>query len=323
MGSFCFFVTNVALLGGLIGVTVASPAAGAVLAGLVGVLLVLGPTARERWDRRHAVVRATKWLRTRPDPVTLAFAIGGPDRVTDLIIADLVRHERAMLSDGGLHRIPGQPPASALSASARPLTDAVLAAAAEAPVPIAKVRGVVHEQPLTATLWNETAKAGMVRHPHARGRSQNAALVWALGLGLPLPVPAYIGLSSIDPGPDADTRLRLGWFVLLGLVELASVPIVATPLIVYFLLLNRISGYGPDPRTQAGLRLADLAAAEQWAATGAYPEALAGAVTDPGRWQLDLAPDKLDAEAKPEALKDSADEPEPVADDVRLSGDGR
>jgi len=316
MGSFFFYVTNVALLGGLIGVTVANPAAGAVFAALGGAFLLLGPTARERWDRRHAVVRATEWLRTRPDPVTLAFAIGGPDRVTDLIIADLVRHERATLSDGGLRRILGQPPASALPASARPLTDAVLAEAAEAPVPIAELRGVVREQPLTATLWNETAKAGLVRHPHSRGRSQNAALVWALGLGLPLPIPAFIGLSAIDPAPDAEFHVRLGWFVLLGLVEFTTVPIVVTPLVVYVLLQNRISGYGPDPRTQAGLRLADLAAAEQWGATGAYPEALAGAATDPGRWQLDLAPDKPDVKAKPEALKDSAD-------DVRLGGGGR
>jgi hypothetical protein len=67
MGSFYFFVTNAALLGGLIGVTVASPAAGAALIGLVLAVLVLGPAARERWDRRRAVARATRWLRTRPD----------------------------------------------------------------------------------------------------------------------------------------------------------------------------------------------------------------------------------------------------------------
>jgi len=189
---------NAVLLDGLIGVIIASPATWAVLTGLAATLLLVVPTVRERRDRRRAVSRARTWLRTKPDPATLAFAIGGPDRVTDLVIADLLRHERAALIDGELYRLPERPPASGLHGYARPLTDAALATAARAPAPIAELRRVVFGQPLTAALWDETARAGLLRHPYAS--------VTALKEHSRMP-PAPAGCPILDSFQDASVVL--------------------------------------------------------------------------------------------------------------------
>jgi hypothetical protein len=238
-------------------------------------------------------------------------------RVTDLVITDFVRHERATLTDGKPHRVPERPQTSDLRPVDRAVTDAVLTAAAEAPTPIAELRRVVHEQPRNAALWDETAGAGLVRHPYARGRLQTWVSGWVFGVGVAVP-----GILIFGVADDIDRIPGAVWNVIAVLLPITVIAMPFTLLYVYDRLRKRISGYGPDPRTQAGLRLAELAADEKWATTGFYPQALAGAATDPGRWQLKMVPDDLDVKGGPEAAKDIVDDVTSIADDLGLRGGG-
>jgi hypothetical protein len=89
VGFFWFFVfVNTVVLGGLVGLAFLNPVVGAVIALPCLVLPFVVPALRERRDRRRAAAVAGARLRARADPVTLAFAIGGPGRVADVIIAD-------------------------------------------------------------------------------------------------------------------------------------------------------------------------------------------------------------------------------------------
>ncbi|GID27028.1 hypothetical protein [Paractinoplanes brasiliensis] len=227
VGFFWLFVLATAVvLGALVGLAFLNPIAGAVVALPALALPFVVPASRERRDRRRAVAGARAWLRARPDPLMLAFAIGGPDRVTDVILADLVRHERLSITDGVLHRSGGDSNATEFPEWARPLTAAVLTEA-ERPIAVQDVRETVHKHPVTTELWERVAADGMIRSPYARGRQQTWISSWLIASALGSLAVVINGLAALQEDiPDA---------VWMALSVLFVVTTVASPFVVLYL----------------------------------------------------------------------------------------
>src|SRR3954462_14582002 len=71
--------------------------------GLIVVALLAGPHVVQWWLGRAGRTErlAARWGDGGPDPVGVAFLCGGPDRVVDLVLSDLVAERRVTLDDGG------------------------------------------------------------------------------------------------------------------------------------------------------------------------------------------------------------------------------
>jgi hypothetical protein len=224
----------------------------------------------------------------------------------------MVRHERASLTDGVLHRSDGGLITTGPPEWVRPLVVTVLAEA-EQPVRVEEVRTTVHEHPVMAELWERVAADGMIRSAYARGREQTWISSWVIASALGSSAVVINGVAAFQEHiPEAV------WAVFSALFVITTVASPFVLLSLYDRRQRRISGYGSDPRTRAGLCLAELAAVEEWSSSGGYPDALTGE----GRWELEVIPDDLGVNGGHDAVRGQVDEVKSVADDLGFRGGG-
>src|SRR4051794_21176178 len=71
--------------------------------GLIVVALLAGPHVIQWWLSRAGRTErlAARWWDAGPGPAEVAFLCGGPDRVVDLVLTDLVAERRVTLGDDG------------------------------------------------------------------------------------------------------------------------------------------------------------------------------------------------------------------------------
>ena len=71
--------------------------------GLVVVALLAGPHVLQWWlgRARRTERLAARWWAAAPDPMEVAHICGGPDRVVDLVVADLVAEDRLTIDEEG------------------------------------------------------------------------------------------------------------------------------------------------------------------------------------------------------------------------------
>jgi uncharacterized protein (TIGR04222 family) len=169
----------------------------------------------------------------------VAMLAGGPGRVVDAVVVDLVEDGRIAGADGVLSHTPGDWP-SGLRVRVRDVVETVVAAVGPADLVAVRERscaiGMVFEME-----FHELARRGLVVSP---SRRDLASIGWALGTFVPLFAVVIAMLLDGSPGAQGSAVLAFG------------VIFVLTPLTV--VLARRRPGYhGRDPRTAAGHALLD------------------------------------------------------------------
>ncbi|GAB1690962.1 TIGR04222 domain-containing membrane protein [Krasilnikovia sp. M28-CT-15] len=224
--------------GGSLAFAVVAPRTACWVLGLIVPVLVAGPHLVQWWlSRARRTERlAARWWRSHPDPLEVAFLCGGPDRVVDLAIADLVAEGRLTVADDG--RLGAAHPAGPHEAAFRQeihsrllhgntdiatLRCAARSASASATAPL--WRAAVHQR-LMLPAWRREHTPWFV-----------AGMIVAVGYSV------AVALGQLQ---------RTGWTLGIGAgaVALGILSLWRTRFLV---------GYGFDPRTAAGLRAAALA----------------------------------------------------------------
>jgi uncharacterized protein (TIGR04222 family) len=214
--------------------------------GLVVVALLAGPHLLQWWlgRARRTERLAARWWAAAPDPMEVAFVCGGPDRVVDLVVADLVAEDRLTIDEQGRlgladgigdereeagfrreihHRLSyGHTDLAALRFSARPAT-------------------------ALQRLWRSAARQGLL----LPGWRREYTHWYVAGAIVVVGYCVAIALGELQQRElDVD---NVTFVVGIGAVGLGVIALWRAKFLV---------GYEFDPRTAAGLRAAELACAD-------------------------------------------------------------
>jgi len=264
------FLVTVVTFGAAIGLAAVAPAASAVV--LVGglVCLLALPDLLVWWERRRAPVIARRWLDTAPGPIEVAFVAGGPGRVADVVVAALAAEERVVVDADALQlSLPAGPEPG--RAGDGELGDAIvgLLGSGEA-VSLADVRYLVGRRPAMRRLWDDGARAGLLRSWWVRNRGRNWLTMATFLTAVAVPLPFAFGAAQQDPPPGGAP---------LGIALLLVAGAVGGPFAILAFTewrRRRLPGYGNDPRTPAGLHATEIASREPWAVRAPWSTALDG-----------------------------------------------
>jgi hypothetical protein len=103
MGCLAWLLAMIGVGGAALGLAVGAPGQAWWILSLIVIALLAGPHVLQRWRARSRRTErlAAAWWATAPDPVEVAFLCGGPDRVIDLVVADLVDEGRLIVDGEG------------------------------------------------------------------------------------------------------------------------------------------------------------------------------------------------------------------------------
>jgi hypothetical protein len=237
--------------------------------GLIVAALLAGPHVVQWWLGRAGRTErlAARWWDAGPGPAEVAFLCGGPDRVVDLVLTDLVAERRVTLGDDGRLALSG-PPADGGPTQPNPPADddglAPVASAADADhdrlgqagegdfrrqivdrlgygaTDVATLRFSVRSVTAVPALWRRAVRQRLVLPAWRREFTHwyLAGAVVAVGYAV------AVAIGGFRPEDD------LTFLVALAAIGLGGVALWRPRFLV---------GYEFDPRTAAGLRAAELA----------------------------------------------------------------
>lgn len=205
--------------------------------GLVVAALLVGPHLLQwRLPRsRLAERRAARWWASDPGPIEVAFLCGGPGRVVDLVVADLVAEGRLTVDDDG-RLAPGRDEPSLHEAGFR---REILDRLSHGNADVAALRFSTRSTTAMPPLWRAAVRHGLMLPAWRREYTPwyVAGAVVAVGYCV------AVALTGIH-------RPELTFGIGTGALALGVVALWRT---------RFLAGYGFDPRTAAGLRAAELA----------------------------------------------------------------
>jgi uncharacterized protein (TIGR04222 family) len=223
---------------------------------LIVVALLAGPHLLQwRLSRARRTERlAARWWASRPAPVEVAFLCGGPDRVVDLVVADLVAEGRLAVDDDG--RL--APAGSAVDEAGSPeagFRREVLNRLSHGSTDVAALRFSARSTTAMPPLWRAAVRQGLMLPAWRREYT-----------------PWYVAGATVAVGYCVAVALgeiqrNLTFWVGIGAVGLGLVALWRPKLLV---------GYEFDPRTAAGLRAAELARTATGPDDGRYRTAVRG-----------------------------------------------
>jgi uncharacterized protein (TIGR04222 family) len=260
MGCVVEIVLGIAAGFGMLAAATQAPGPAAAGLGLILVAALAGPELADRHGRRSARVvrRARRWIDEVDDPVEVAFALGGPTRVADVVLADLVADglvevdgTRLVAVPSGSER-PGDPapepdsPGQVDALVRRRLLDRLTAVPASW---VEQVRRDTARDTALVPLWRAALAAGLLRTPVQRRYTQLwitlAASASTFGLCI-----ALLNLPALDLHVGSTAGFGLG----------LCVTAAAGGVFVFCMQrAKRLTGYDTDPRSHTGMRIADLA----------------------------------------------------------------
>ena len=214
-----------------------APGAASWVLGLIVAALLAGPHLLQWWLRRAPRTRrlAAGWWAAGPGPVDVAFVCGGPDRVADLVIADLVAEGRLTVeADGRL--APAEPGAGLGEAGFR---REILARLSYGRTDVATLRFTTRSAVAMPPLWRAAVRQRLMLPAWRRENT-----------------PWYVAGAFVAIG--------CGLAVALGEIPRDEFGVGACALALSLFALWRpkiLDGYAFDPRTAAGLLAAELARA--------------------------------------------------------------
>jgi uncharacterized protein (TIGR04222 family) len=218
-----------------------------VLALIVAALLA-GPHVVQRWLSRAGRTErlAAGWWDARPDPIEVAFLCGGPDRVVDLVLTDLLAERRLTIDDQGKLALAGRPDDGGPETPPgvertqldfrRQIADRLAHGAAD----VATLRFSTRSVAATPALWRAAVRHGLVLPAWRREYTHwyLAGAVVAVGYAV------AVALGGFRPEDD------LTFLVAVAAIALGAVALWRARFLV---------GYEFDPRTAAGMRATELA----------------------------------------------------------------
>jgi uncharacterized protein (TIGR04222 family) len=213
--------------------------------GLIVAALLAGPHVAQWWLRQAGRTErlATRWWAGGPDPVEVAFLCGGPDRVVDLVLTDLLAEGAVTVAGEGKLALAGPGDRTAAEASAaggddfrRQITNRLAYGEAD----VATLRFSTRSAAATPALWRSAVRQGLVLPAWRREYTHwyLAGAVVAVGYAV------AVALGGFRSGDD------LTFVVALAAIGLGGVALWRPRFLV---------GYEFDPRTAAGLRAAEVA----------------------------------------------------------------
>jgi len=137
-------------------------------------------------------------------------------------------------------------------------------------VSLGDVRYLVGRRPLMRRLWDDGARAGLLRSWWVRNRGRNWLTMATFLTAVAVPLPFAFGAAQQDPPPGGAP---------LGIALLLVAGAVGGPFAILAFTewrRRRLPGYGNDPRTPAGLHATGIARREPWAARAPWSTALDG-----------------------------------------------
>ncbi|WP_045741955.1 TIGR04222 domain-containing membrane protein [Actinoplanes rectilineatus] len=230
MGTLAWLAAVAGIGAGSLAFAVAAPDVARWVLGLILIGLLLGPHVLQWWLRRatRTARAAARWWARGPSAAEVAFLCGGPDRVVDLTVADLVAERHVIVDDDGRLTVASAAP------GATGLRAEVLDRLAHGSTDLAGLRFAARSPAALPQLWGTAAGHGLLlpawhrQYPQVYVAGAIAATGYALATTLP-------GLTFVL-GTGA---------LLLGILAVART--------------RYLTGYGFDPRTAAGLRATALA----------------------------------------------------------------
>lgn len=266
---FVWFLLVVAVLAA--GFAPFRPALAGIGAGGLIVLLLAVPYLRDRWQRwpARADAAARAWLTGGPSLIEIAFLRGGPGRLADLVVHDLLERGELRLNPSGTfsyvqeqprpqyrpqsryHRVRGGPVSS--GEFLMELSETVLELRRSTVEPSLQfIRWRVGWHHGLRDLWKRLAAAGMLRRRAQLRWVHKGLLVGVAMLAVPL-VLALLGHAA-DAGWWPSGSGLPGWLLLTAGAGAGALAAGGSARALPRLL----TGYGRDIRTPAGRRAAEL-----------------------------------------------------------------
>ncbi|WP_030441739.1 TIGR04222 domain-containing membrane protein [Actinoplanes subtropicus] len=216
---------------------VSAPAVAWWVLGLVVAGLLAGPHVVQRWlSRARRTERlAARWWDAHPDPIEVAFLCGGPDRVVDLVLTDLLAERRLTVGDDGKLALTG--PAAAGDDDFR---RQIVARLGHGRADVATLRFSTRSVAVTPELWRAAVRQRLMLPAWRREYTP-----WYLaGAVVAVGYPVAVALGGFRPED--------------GLTFVAALAAIALGVVAVW-RARFLVGYEFDPRTAAGLRAAELA----------------------------------------------------------------
>jgi uncharacterized protein (TIGR04222 family) len=206
--------------------------------GMVVLAVLTGPQLAQWWLTRAGRTErlAARWWDAGPEPVEVAFLCGGPDRVVDLVVADLVAEGRLAVDDNG--RLAIADPGGEESDGFR---REILNRLAHGTTDLAALRFSARSATAMPALWRAAVRRGLMLPAWRRESTPWYAAGAVVTIGY------SVGLALGRIGPHGS---RVTFWVATAAMALGVVAVWRARFLI---------GYGFDPRTAAGLRAAELA----------------------------------------------------------------
>lgn len=235
MGCLAWLLAIAGAVGAALAFAVTAPGAASWVLALVVAALLAGPHLLQWWRRRSPRTRrlAAGWWAAGPGPVEVAFLCGGPDRVVDLVVADLVAEGRlAVDGDGRLT-------AAGPGAGEAGFRQEILTRLSHGGADVATLRFTTRSTSAMPPLWRAAVRQKLM-------------------------LPAWRREYTPWYTAGAIVAVLCGTAVALGAIPRDEFVVGGCALALALFALWRpkiLVGYGFDPRTAAGLLAAELARA--------------------------------------------------------------
>ncbi|MCU7724275.1 hypothetical protein ODJ79_11165 [Actinoplanes sp. KI2] len=255
MGCLAWLLAIAGVAGASLAFAVSAPEQAWWVLGLIVAALLAGPHVVQWWLSRAGRTErlAARWWDAGPGPAEVAFLCGGPDRVVDLVLTDLVADRRVTLGDDGRLTLPATGDNDNPAPDGTDDDKSVPAGADDGdfrrqivnrlgygPADVPTLRFSVRSVTATPALWRRAVRQRLVL-PAWRREYTHWYLAGAL-VAIGYAVAVAIGGFRPEDGPT--------FLAAVGAIGLGGIALWRPRFLV---------GYEFDPRTAAGLRAAEVA----------------------------------------------------------------
>jgi len=214
--------------------------------GLIVAALLAGPHLLQWWlSRARRTERlAARWWASGPGPVDVAFICGGPDRVVDLVVADLVAEGRLTVDDDGKLAPAGAGIDKAGSHDKDDFRRQILTRLSHGNTDVATLRFSTRSTTAMPPLWRASVRQGLMLPSWRREYTH-----WYVA-GAIVTMGYCVAVALGEMQRDGLDLKNMTFAIGTGAFGLGLVALWRPKFLV---------GYEFDPRTAAGLRAAELA----------------------------------------------------------------